>query len=226
MRCPQTISTLDHEGDITYKPTGSGIGIQQIYGDLPTVDFAGSDTIETIQDLIDSKGDQADDFARTLGYFPSAATAVAVIANVPLASKQSPGDGSSTMNLLPLSLTRDTLAQIFMGSISRWNDPKIKATNRNFALLLPDREILPVVRNDSSGTTAIFVRALSAFASNGDSTSSIKFESAVNISDPLLPAWPDSVSSSTGSSARTRFVRAARSSGVIKTVSSDYETSF
>ena len=47
-------------------------------------------------------------------------------------------------HLLPLSLTQETLVLIFAGSITKWNDPRIVATNRNFALLLPDRQIVPV----------------------------------------------------------------------------------
>ncbi len=226
LRCPQKISTLGQNADIEYRPTGSGIGIKEILSDTPPVDFAGSDTMEPVPGLIDAKGNGADAFAEDLAYFPSAATAVAIIANVPLHSSSNGGSGSGGQsrsaatavdNILPLSLTHETLALIFSGIITKWNDPRIAATNRNFALLLPDRQIVPVVRNDSSGTTAIFVRALSAFAANGGSATSAAFSSNVDVANPLLPVWPDRASSPSSSSA-PEFLRATRSAGVIESV--------
>ena len=191
------------------------------------MDFAGSDTVETMPGLINAKGDSADAFAQDLAYFPSAATAVAIIANVPLhgssssGSSRSGGDSATATannNLLPLSLTHETLALIFSGAITKWNDPQIVATNRNFALLLPDRQIIPVVRNDSSGTSAIFVRALTAFAANGKSAASAAFASNVDAANPLLPVWPQAASSSPSSTSSTAFLRVMQSAGVIKSV--------
>ncbi len=61
-----------------------------------------------------------------------------------------------------LKLKRDVYADIFLGKIIRWNDPRIKATNP--ALNLPDTEITVVVRQDSSGTTYAFTNHLSAIS--------------------------------------------------------------
>jgi phosphate ABC transporter phosphate-binding protein len=54
----------------------------------------------------------------------------------------------------PLNFTGEVLADIFLGTIKKWNDPALKKLNEGVDL--PDTEIVPVHREDSSGTTAIF----------------------------------------------------------------------
>lgn len=61
-----------------------------------------------------------------------------------------------------LRLDPDTIASIFAGSITSWTDQAIAATNPGVAL--PDTTITPVHRSDSSGTTEVFTRYLSATA--------------------------------------------------------------
>lgn len=53
-----------------------------------------------------------------------------------------------------LRLTGELVADIFMGKITRWNDPRLVAENPD--ILLPDLEITPVYRSDGSGTTFVF----------------------------------------------------------------------
>ena len=55
-----------------------------------------------------------------------------------------------------LKLDADTIAGIFLGTIKKWNDPKIAATNPGTKL--PDKDIVVVHRSDGSGTTFIFHR--------------------------------------------------------------------
>jgi len=57
-----------------------------------------------------------------------------------------------------LKLDSDTLCSIFMGSIKKWNDPKITALNKK--IKLPNEDITVITRSDGSGTTAIFTRYL------------------------------------------------------------------
>ncbi len=57
-----------------------------------------------------------------------------------------------------LQLSGETLAQIFLGAIAKWNDPKIAADNPGLAL--PDQKIVVVHRSDGSGTTWIFTNYL------------------------------------------------------------------
>jgi phosphate transport system substrate-binding protein len=59
-----------------------------------------------------------------------------------------------------LVLARDVYVDIFAGKIRKWNDPRILATNKD--LKLPDADILPVVRRDSSGTTFAMTNHLAA----------------------------------------------------------------
>ncbi|MDF2554276.1 MAG: Phosphate-binding protein PstS precursor [Microbacterium sp.] len=59
-----------------------------------------------------------------------------------------------------LRLTGEVIAKIFSGIITNWADPAISAVNPGIAL--PDREIIPVVRADTSGSTAQFTRWLDA----------------------------------------------------------------
>jgi phosphate transport system substrate-binding protein len=72
-----------------------------------------------------------------------------------------------------IRFTPETLADIYLGRIKRWNDPALKAANRG--LTLPARDIVVVHRSDRSGTTFIFTNYLSkvsqqwkSFAGCGD----------------------------------------------------------
>ena len=57
-----------------------------------------------------------------------------------------------------LELSIDTLARIFSGDITRWNDPIIAQENPSYSL--PDEDIILVIRGDNSGTTNIFTSGL------------------------------------------------------------------
>src|SRR5258708_16651111 len=59
----------------------------------------------------------------------------------------------------PLRFTHDVIADIFLGKIKKWSDPKIKADNAG--VNLPDADITVVHRSDSSGTSAVFTDYLS-----------------------------------------------------------------
>ncbi len=53
-----------------------------------------------------------------------------------------------------LQLTGDMIADIFLGKITRWNDPRIQQVNPG--VTLPDKAVSPVYRSDGSGTTYVF----------------------------------------------------------------------
>jgi phosphate transport system substrate-binding protein len=61
-----------------------------------------------------------------------------------------------------LKLSREAYAGIFLDKIKKWNDPKIAATNEGVEL--PDLEISIIRRADSSGTTYVFTKHLSAIS--------------------------------------------------------------
>jgi phosphate transport system substrate-binding protein len=120
-----------------YQSIGSGGGIQQIT--KKTVDFGASDAILTADQLSAAQG---------VHMFPTVAGADVVAYNVKaLADKD------------PLILDGATVANIFLGKITKWNDPAIAALNPG--VTLPAQDIIVVHRSDGSGTTFIFTDFLS-----------------------------------------------------------------
>jgi len=120
---------------INYQSIGSGGGIAQIKAG--TVDFGSSDAPLTPEDLAKSG----------LVQFPSVIGGVVPIVNV---------DGVAAG---AMKLDGATLANIFLGNITRWNDPAIVALNGG--INLPDARITVVHRSDGSGTTFNFANYLS-----------------------------------------------------------------
>ena len=78
-----------------------------------------------------------------------------------------------------LRLSRAAVTGIFLGKVSRWNDPMISAANAG--VKLPDLAITLVARADSSGTTYVITRHLSA----------ISEEFAKTVGVTMTPAWPE-----------------------------------
>jgi len=120
---------------INYQSIGSGGGIQQIIA--KTVDFGASDAPMSEADF-EAAG------ARVL-HFPTVLGAVVPTYNL---------EGNPR-----LRFTGKLLADIFLGRITKWNDPAIASLNPE--INLPDEEITVVHRSDGSGTTFIFVEYLS-----------------------------------------------------------------
>jgi len=120
---------------INYQSVGSGAGIKQI--DAKTVDFGASDMPLTDDDLK----------AKGLVQFPTVIGGVLPVVNI---QGIKPGE---------LKLNGQVLGDIYLGKITKWNDPAIKALNGSLAL--PDAAIAPVRRADGSGTTFLFTNYLS-----------------------------------------------------------------
>ena len=120
---------------VNYQSIGSGGGIAQIKA--ATVDFGSSDAPLKPEELA----------KHGLAQFPSVIGGVVPVLNVP-------GIAAGA-----LKLDGDVLADIFLGRIAKWNDPRIVATNSG--LKLPDLKITIVHRSDGSGTTFNFVNYLS-----------------------------------------------------------------
>ncbi len=116
---------------IDYQSIGSGGGIQQIQAQL--VDFGASDAPMSDDDLKKASG--------PILHIPTVLGAVIVTYNLAGVTQ-------------PLRFAPDVLADIFLGKIKKWNDPRIKADNANVAL--PAADISVVHRSDGSGTTAVF----------------------------------------------------------------------
>lgn len=129
---------------INYDAIGSGDGRAQFLSG--GVDFAGSDSYLSDDELVAAK--------KTCGSnpieVPVYVSPIAVIYNVQGVDK--------------LQLSPQTVAQIFAGKITSWNDAAIKAENPGATL--PSTTITPVHRSDDSGTTANFTDYLSKVAPN------------------------------------------------------------
>jgi len=119
---------------INYQSIGSGGGIRQIIE--KTVDFGASDMPLKPEEVENKK----------LLQFPTVIGAVVPVVNLP------------ELKNLYLILDGETLCEIYLGKITKWNDSKIKALNPGVEL--PDKSITPVYRADASGTTAIFTKYL------------------------------------------------------------------
>jgi len=118
--------------NISYTGVGSGAGRAQLIAG--TVDFAGSDVAASATEAQQLKAKYGDFI-----YVPDTAGAVSVFYNVP---------GQSGLKLTP-----PTLAKIFSGKITNWNDPAIAADNGAPGPNLP---IQVFVRSDKSGTSGVF----------------------------------------------------------------------
>ncbi len=128
---------------LAYNPTGSGAGVDQFIA--KQVDFAGSDSA--------LKDDQVAKAAARCGggeawNLPLVFGPVAMAFNV---------EGVDS-----LVVNGDVLAKIYQGQIKKWNDPAIAGLNSGATL--PDADIKPIYRSDSSGTTDNFQTYLGAAA--------------------------------------------------------------
>ena len=120
---------------INYQSVGSGAGLRQI--EAKTVDFGASDA-PLKDDELAKKG---------LVQFPTVIGGVVPVVNI---KGIAPGQ---------LKLNGQVLGDIYLGKITKWTDPAIKALNPT--LPLPDAAISPVRRADGSGTSFIFTNYLS-----------------------------------------------------------------
>jgi phosphate transport system substrate-binding protein len=122
---------------INYQSIGSGGGIRQLTEG--TVDFGASDA--PMSDAEQAK------LKTPVLHIPTVMGAVVITYNVPEVTQ-------------PVKLTGDALAAIFLGKITKWNDPAIMESNKGAKL--PAQDILVVHRSDGSGTTYIFSDYLTA----------------------------------------------------------------
>lgn len=120
---------------INYQSVGSGAGIKQI--DSKTVAFGASDMPLT-DDVLAKKGQLQ---------FPTVIGGVVPIVNI---KGVAPGQ---------IKLSGQVLGDIYLGKVTKWNDPAITALNAGVPL--PDAAISPVRRADGSGTSFIFTNYLS-----------------------------------------------------------------
>jgi len=120
---------------VNYQAIGSGGGIKGITD--KTVDFGATDNAMTDQQLTDAKA--------AMLHIPTVMGGIVATFNV--------------AGVTTLKLTGETLSGIFLGDITKWNDPKLVADNPG--VTFPSADIATVHRSDGSGTTAVFTDYLS-----------------------------------------------------------------
>ncbi len=133
-------SKVDSAVQFNYQSIGSGAGQKQLLAQ--TVDFGASDAPMTDEAMAPAPF--------KILHLPVVAGAVAITYNLPDNPK--------------LKFDAETLAGIYLGQITKWNDPKIAALNAD--VTLPDLPIVVVHRSDGSGTTFIFTDYLSNVSSD------------------------------------------------------------
>ncbi|ADW68756.1 phosphate ABC transporter substrate-binding protein PstS [Granulicella tundricola] len=122
---------LHPEVKINYQSIGSGGGIRQVTEG--TVDFGASDAVMTDQQIAEAK-------VKVMA-IPTVLGAVVPVYSLPGVNQE-------------IKFSQDAIAGIYLGKITKWNDPYI--AKENPGVNLPDKQILPVYRSDGSGTTYIF----------------------------------------------------------------------
>ena len=155
---------------VDYQAKGSGAGIQDFTNN--TVDFAASDAAMDDEEIAKIK--------QGVVLLPMTAGEIVLSYNLP--------------GVKALQLPRDVYVDIFMGKITKWNDPKIVAANPG--VKLPAENITVVARSDSSGTTYVFTGHLSAVSEEFKST----------VGHGKTAQWPKS------------FVKAPKNDGVTATI--------
>jgi len=144
-----------HQGvQIDYQSVGSGSGVKAVID--KTVDFGASDAAMSPEEIAQVQGG--------VQLLPMTAGSIVLAYNL---------EGVSG-----LKLSRKAYAGIFLGKVTKWNDPLIADANKGAKL--PDAPINVVVRADSSGTTYVFTKHLSA----------ISPEFAQSPGTNKMPNWP------------------------------------
>lgn len=133
--------------NVNYTETSSPTGLSQFAGN--TLDFAGTEAEYS------EETPEVQDPPRGFAYTPDVAGAIAIMYNV---------DDAAGQPVNYLHLSRLTIAKIFLGDITNWDDPEISEDNKG--LVLPDEPIRVDYRSGQSGTTALFMD----FVKNTDPT--------------------------------------------------------
>src|SRR5262245_46445223 len=120
---------------VSYEAVGSAEGVQRFLAG--EVDFGASDRALTDEEIVKVRGG--------ILHVPMTAGAIGLVYNLP--------------EVAPLQLSREAYAGIFLGKVTRWNDPILVKCNPYCEL--PDREIRLVVRAESSGSTYVLTNHLS-----------------------------------------------------------------
>src|SRR5215217_7915587 len=143
---------------IDYQSIGSGGGIKQLKEQ--TVDFGASDSPMKDEDLKSSPGEVL--------HIPTVLGAVVITYNLQAVNQ-------------PLRFSPEVVADIFLGKIKKWNDPKVAADNPG--ITLPTTDVTVVHRSDGSGTSAVFT----------DYLAKVSPEWKEKVGAGVSPSWPTGI---------------------------------
>lgn len=141
-------SFVDPTVEISYEGISSGFGKKAIIAE--TVDFAGSDSLLKTEEY---------EAGEDLQMYPILVGAVVIIYN--FKPVRDYPDGFETPTLV---LDRQTLVDIYNGTVNQWSDPRIIALNPLLVDYLPDATITVIHRSDTSGTTELLTKSLISFS--------------------------------------------------------------
>lgn len=161
-----------HDARVDYQAKGSGAGIQDFLNH--TVDFAASDAAMKDKEMMQVEGGAV--------LLPMTAGEVVLAYNL--------------KGVKSLKLPRDVYPAIFLGKVTKWNDPRIVSANPG--VKLPDEDITVVTRSDSSGTSYVFTKHLSAISPEFDTM----------VGTAKSPQWPSS----------SKLIKAPKNDGVTATI--------
>jgi phosphate transport system substrate-binding protein len=139
---------------VDYQSVGSGSGVKSVID--KTVDFGASDAAMTDEEMGRVPGG--------VQLIPMTAGSIVIAYNLP--------------DVKELKLSRKAYSDIFLGKIKKWNDPEIAKANPG--VKLPAQPLNVVVRADSSGTSFVFSKHLSAINPEFDKT----------VGTNKMPNWP------------------------------------
>jgi len=139
---------------VDYQSVGSGSGVKSVID--KTVDFGASDAAMTDEEIGRVPGG--------VQLIPMTAGSIVIAYNLP--------------EIKDLKLSRKAYSNIFLGKIKSWNDPEIAKCNPG--VKFPNKPINVVVRADSSGTSFVFSKHLSAINPDFDKT----------VGTNKMPNWP------------------------------------
>src|SRR3984957_12221334 len=150
----KTYSAAHQNVLVDYQSVGSGSGVKSVMDH--TVDFGASDAAMKSEDMAKVEGG--------VQLFPMTAGSIVLAYNL--------------HGIDGLKLSRKAYTGIFLGAVKRWNDPVIAAANPG--MTLPDLPVNVVVRADSSGTSFVFSKHLSAISDDFNKS----------VGSNTMPNWP------------------------------------
>ncbi|MBR8826918.1 MAG: phosphate ABC transporter substrate-binding protein PstS [Gomphosphaeria aponina SAG 52.96 = DSM 107014] len=171
---------INPEVQISYQSVGSGAGVEQFT--QGTIDFGASDVAMTDEEI--AKVPQG------VVLLPMTAGSIVLGYNLP--------------GVEELKLSRQAYVDIFLGKITKWNDPAIAATNPGVEL--PDEAITVVFRSDGSGTTGVFTSHLNA----------ISEEWAKSVGEGKTVEWPTGIGAKGNEGVTAQILQTEGSVGYIE----------